>query len=73
MPFFEKIELEKQSRYNKYLEKLGSKYCCICERNGLETELLSSVYIRGLYCTECIDNESDGDGGLLIDHKFELL
>ena len=52
---------------------MSSKYCCICHENGYETELLHSVYITGLYCNDCLETESDGDGGLLCDHKFEPL
>ena len=71
--YYEKRETERQIKKEKLKEKLSKKYCCICEKNGLETELLCSVYIRGLYCNDCIDTMSDGNGGKLCDHKFESL
>jgi len=52
-------------------EKLSRRYCCICEKNGLETELLSSVYMRGLYCNDCLETTFDEDGETLCNHKFE--
>ena len=44
-----------------------------CEKNGWETELFCSVYIRGLYCNDCLETTSDEGGGKLCDHKFEPL
>lgn len=71
--YYEKRETERQIKEEKLNEKLSKKYCCICEKNGLETELLRCVFIRGLYCNDCIDTMSDEDGGKLCDHKFESL
>ena len=50
---------------------MKKRYCSICEKNGLETDLFHSVYIRGIYCNDCLEVESDGTGGTLSDHKFE--
>ena len=69
----ERQETERQIKKQKVQEKLSKKYCCICGKNGWETELLCSVYISGLYCDDCLDTESDGEGGKLCDHKFEPL
>jgi len=52
-------------------EKLSRMYCCECSVSGLEATLCSSVYMRGLYCEDCLDCISDGDNGVLNDHKFE--
>jgi hypothetical protein len=67
LEYYKKKELEKQIKE----EKRRKKYCCICERNGLEMELFCSVYIRGLYCYECLEMMSDEEGNPLNCHKFE--
>ena len=69
--YYEKVQLEKKIKQQKFNEKMSRRYCCICDRTGLETELLCSVYIRGLYCNDCIENTSDDEGGRLSGHKFE--
>ena len=69
--YYRNRELERQEQQNKKREKLSRKYCCICDKTGLEVDLFCSVYIRGLYCDECLETMSDGDGGLLCHHKFE--
>ena len=71
--YYIKRELEKQIKQKQIKEKLSRRYCCICERNGWETELFCSVYIRGLYCNDCLEITSDEGGGKLCDHKFEPL
>jgi hypothetical protein len=71
--YYEKRELERLVKKQKLEEKLSRRYCCICDITGLETQLFCSVYIRGLYCGDCLETMSDGDGGLLGDHKFEPL
>lgn len=53
---------------NAYLER---KYCNYCDKTGLETQLFSSVYIRELYCNDCLETLSDGERGKLSCHKFE--
>lgn len=66
------IERERiERKLNPRIEKMKRMYCRECEKNGLETELFHSAYIRGIYCQNCLDIESDGDGGVLSDHKFE--
>ena len=72
--YYAKIEIiEKQIKHQKMKEKLSRKYCCICETNGWDSDLFCSVYIQGLYCNDCLETMSDGDGGNLCDHKFEPL
>ena len=68
---YQKRELERKIKEEEIKERLSRKYCCICESNGYETELFRSVYIRGLYCNDCLEIESDGEGGILSNHKFE--
>jgi len=51
--------------------RLSKKYCSICNTTGLNTTLFHSVYLSGYYCEDCLDIESDGEGGALSDHKFE--
>jgi hypothetical protein len=69
--YYNKKELERQQQKLIKEENLRRKYCCICEKNGLETDLFCSVYIRGLFCDECLETMSDGDGNPLNCHKFE--
>lgn len=69
--YYRNREIEREYKMNKKRERLSRKYCCICDKTGLETDLFCSVYIRGLYCNECLETMSDGDGGLLCHHKFE--
>lgn len=71
--FYAKRELEKQKNQEKLREKLSRRYCCICGTNGLESELLCSVYMRGLYCSDCVENEIGEDGYELSAHKFESM
>ena len=71
--YYEKREMEKQIKKQQLKEKLSRKYCCMCEKNGWETELFCSVYIRGLYCNDCLETTSDEGGGKLCHHKFEPL
>lgn len=66
-------EYTEMNSYSYSKEKLSNKYCCICQNTGSETDLFSSPYIGGLYCSDCLENESDGEGGILGDHKFEPL
>jgi hypothetical protein len=71
--YYAKRESEYKIKQDQINEKLSSQYCNICNKNGLETELFHSVYIRGVYCNDCLDCVSDDDGGKLCDHKFESL
>ncbi len=71
--YYAKLELQKQINQERLKEKLSRRYCCVCDANGLETELFCSVYIRGIYCNDCLECTSDDEGGLLSDHKFEPL
>ncbi len=48
-------------------------YCSECGITSDETDIMVSVYIRGFYCEDCLENTSDGAGGLMSDHKFEPL
>lgn len=54
--FYEKCQIEKELRLQKIKEKLTHKYCNICNVNGWEKQLFHSVYIKGLYCNNCLDN-----------------
>lgn len=69
--FYEQRKAERENKYEARQERLSRKYCCGCDANGLDTELFCSPYIRGLYCEDCLEIESDGEGGVLSDHKFE--
>lgn len=62
---YKQREIESNIRYEKQIEKLRNLYCCECYTNGYDTDLYHSVYIRGLYCNDCLETTSDGDGGLL--------
>ncbi len=64
-------EIEGNLKKEKMLEKLRKSNCDMCGNNGIDTELYHSVYIRGIYCDDCLEIESDGEGGVLSDHKFE--
>ena len=69
--FYERRELEKQKNHQRIKEKLSKRNCYICNSNGWETELFCSVYIKGLYCNDCLEITSDDNGGKLCDHNFE--
>ena len=60
-------ELEHQEK-----EKRTERYhCCSCDASASDTQLYCSVYIRGLYCDDCLEIETDDDGNPFSDHKFE--
>ena len=69
--YYKLLEETKMIQNQKYKLKMEKKYCNCCDRNGLEVQLYCSVYIKGLYCDDCLDTLSDGYGGKLNDHKFE--
>ena len=69
--YYKNREIEREKKNKIMEEQMKRKYCCICEKNGMETDLFHSVYIRGLYCNDCLEIESDGEGCKLSDHKFE--
>lgn len=71
--FYEQREQDRQKKEKEHEERLSRKYCCECGRTGLEIDLFCSVYIRGLYCNDCLETTSDGGEGMLGDHKFEPL
>ena len=52
---------------------MKNKYCDECGANGLEKELLVSVYIQGIYCEDCLEIVDDGNGDTLDCHKFETI
>jgi hypothetical protein len=72
-PFSESKEYyqNKEVEWKNKMKKLENITCDICDINCLEADLFRSVYFKGLYCEECLDYESDGQGGKLSDHKFE--
>ena len=71
--YYAKVASEKEIKLKQIEQKKRRQYCCICNTDGFETQLYRSVYINGLYCDDCLEDESDGDGGKLCDHKFEPL
>ena len=64
----EQKHIQKQE---KYKSKMQRKYCDGCNVTGWDTQLYCSVYVRELYCDNCLETLSDDDGGKLGDHKFE--
>jgi len=50
---------------------LQNEECSNCGTNGLESQLYMSVYITNIYCEDCLEIMSDGDGYPLNCHKFE--
>ena len=69
-----KLREQKQiQQQQKFEEKMKRKYCNGCNVTGWDTQLYCSVYVRELYCDNCLETLSDGDGGggKLGDHKFE--
>lgn len=67
-PYTDPVE---ESKRNRRRQRLARKYCSECGVTGLEAELFVSPYRYELYCEDCLETTSDGDGGLLCDHKFE--
>ena len=64
----EQLQIQKRENYK---EKMKQKYCNGCYSNGWEKQLYCSPHIYPLYCEDCLETLSDGDGGILGDHKFE--
>lgn len=62
---------KKMIQRKKHEEYMSRKHCNECDANGGDTQLFCSVYIRGLYCEDCLETLSDGNGGTLSCHKFE--
>ena len=69
--YYKLREQKQMQQQQKYKEKMKRKYCNGCNITGLDTQLYCSVYVRELYCDNCLETLSDGDGGKLGDHKFE--
>jgi len=66
-------EIDSDIRYERKINKMHNLYCCECGTYDSDNELYQSIYIRGIYCNDCLETTSDGVGGLLSDHKFEPL
>jgi len=64
----EQIHVYKQQ---KSMERLKRKYCDGCNATGWDTQLYCSVYIRDLYCDDCLETMTDDYGDPLNCHKFE--
>jgi hypothetical protein len=63
---------EKSFSQKSYSEKkLKSKCCYSCKKTAFDSDLFHSIYYSGLYCEECLENESDGEGEKLSNHKYE--
>ena len=60
-----------EEKRNYKTERLRNTFCDECHQNGYDVELFCSVYVRGIYCLDCLDCVSDGNGDLLSCHKFE--
>lgn len=72
--YYDNLRKEKLAKKREEKKKsLSNKYCCMCDANAMYTDLYGSVYMSGLYCSDCLEDESDGEGGELLDHKFEML
>ena len=69
--YYIQLEQKKILQQEKHKEKMSRKYCYMCDKNGWDVQLYCSVYIRELYCDNCLETLSDGHGGRLCDHKFE--
>lgn len=71
--YYKNREIETEKKIKLMEERSKKIYCSNCENNAMETELFCSVYYSGIYCEDCINYMSDGNGGTLSDHKFEPL
>jgi hypothetical protein len=69
--YYINLEKEHEKRKEKHDRWLSNLECYGCSCNGLESQMFRSVYIRNIYCEDCLETLSDGDGGMLNDHKFE--
>jgi hypothetical protein len=58
-----------EQKYHK--PKRRTRECDSCGATSDETTLFRSCYISGTYCEDCLDELSDGEGGVFSDHKFE--
>lgn len=66
-------EQEKQTSYRRQKKeaRLRNMECDGCGCNGVEADLFHSVYMHGIYCEDCLEIVSDGEGEPLSCHKFE--
>jgi hypothetical protein len=69
--YYEQRREQAQEKKEKKKQWLHNKYCSNCDATGDEVQLYNSVYISGLHCEDCLEYESDGEGGVMGDHKFE--
>jgi hypothetical protein len=69
--YYINLEKESEEKKEKYKKWLSNIECYGCSCNGIESQMFKSVYIRNTYCEDCLEVLSDGDGGMLNDHKFE--
>ena len=69
--YYKQRAIEWKDKVQQRGHKSKKKYCRECDRDGLEVELFHSIYMAGLYCEECLEITSDGEGCNLNDHKFE--
>ena len=58
-------------REQSIINRKNNKYCSSCNTTATQANLYHSVYMSGYYCEDCLNIESDGEGGVLSDHKFE--
>jgi hypothetical protein len=71
---YKKREEEYNERQQRKAEKLRNIECDYCDKNAFDDELYVSPYITNIIaCEDCLNYESDGNGGKLGDHKFEPL
>lgn len=73
--YYQNLELlraeQRKEREEKEARWLRNKECYECGTSGLHSQLFESVYIRNIYCEDCLDIVSDGGGYPLNCHKFE--
>lgn len=58
---------------NKRRERGRLRDCEECGQDESEVNLLRSPFIHGLYCEECCEELSDGEGGKFSDHKWDAV
>lgn len=66
--YYKQRDIEIAKKVEKRKQYLMSKYCCRCDANGYDNELMCSISLSGLYCNDCVESIESIE---MDDYKFE--